>query len=297
MGADKPLADVLLTLRNSVGHQVEADANGSFHEEVHLFVFFVINEAIFIRRLKVSREEPLSNLVEKPLLGSIINVEELLEFLNGKQVLEKINCQDLSLKLIRQTLNIVDSVHFQTMEPVMSPDVGEVLLYLLGNVLVDTRIVGKSSKINHPVVEISALVRVSHLLVEVTDDFNEVTHDVREESYSSKHDEDGNASFGIVHGIVISVANCTEGGQGKVAASDELVGCLFLMEMVELYKGWGDIIRVCVETFLEYHDGVAVQVFSLKQVDETYRKQIFVIFYIEIFEVSFQKSRIGQDLH
>jgi hypothetical protein len=152
--AHQPLADVLLLLGDAVGHQAEADADGSLLEEVHLFnfIFFIVDEAVFFCCLKVPWEEPECNIIEKLRFNESVNIKELLKLINGEQVLEKINCQDLILKLEWQSFDIIDFIIGQTLEPVMCPEVLEVLLYLLRQGLVDTWAVGKSRQNHHPVV-------------------------------------------------------------------------------------------------------------------------------------------------
>lgn len=57
--------------------------------------------------------------------------------------------------------------------------------------------------------QVSTFVLDAHLLLVVTYDFNEVTHNVREEGNSAKHDKYSNDSLQVIDRKVVAKSNCT----------------------------------------------------------------------------------------
>lgn len=77
--------------------------------------------------------------------------------------------------------------------------------------------------------QVSTEVNVSHFLIVVCDDFDEVTHDVGKESYTTEHDNDSNESLVIADWVIISVAYSTQCGKCIVTTYYQLVrSCIFL---------------------------------------------------------------------
>ena len=58
----------------------------------------------------------------------------------------------------------------------------------------------------------------------IVDDFNNTGHDVREEDHSAKHVDNSHEDFSVADRVVISIANCCEGGHGVVPRDDDLSG-------------------------------------------------------------------------
>jgi hypothetical protein len=85
--------------------------------------------------------------------------------------------------------------------------------------------------------QITTLVNNAHLLFIVADDLNEVTHDIRKESYTSKHNHNRNDSLVITDWIVVTITHCTECSKSVVATDNELMGLIFLVQMILLDKG------------------------------------------------------------
>ena len=84
--------------------------------------------------------------------------------------------------------------------------------------------------------EVAALVNDSHILLVVADNLDEVTHDIREEGHSTKHNKTCKYSLPGANWVVVSVANSTQGSQGIVAADNELVGVFFRFKLEIGYK-------------------------------------------------------------
>ena len=58
--------------------------------------------------------------------------------------------------------------------------------------------------------QFATLVDNSHFLFIVGDNFDEVTHDVRKESHTTKHDHNGEDSFVVGNGEIVSISNRTQ---------------------------------------------------------------------------------------
>ena len=71
-------------------------------------------------------------------------------------------------------------------------------------------------QLQQPVVKHSCLVFVAHFELVILQYLYEVTHDVGEEGYSTKHDDDGQNPLKTTYWIEITVAHSTERGQGVV---------------------------------------------------------------------------------
>ncbi len=57
--------------------------------------------------------------------------------------------------------------------------------------------------------KVTTFVYYSHLLFIVANDFNEVTHDVREESYTTQHNYNCQDSLLLADRVVVSITYCT----------------------------------------------------------------------------------------
>ena len=66
------------------------------------------------------------------------------------------------------------------------------------------------------------MVNYTHFTGVVVEDFEEVTHDVREEGNTTQHHNEGTQSFDITDWIKVSIADGGENGQGEVHRTDKL---------------------------------------------------------------------------
>ena len=71
--------------------------------------------------------------------------------------------------------------------------------------------------------QVARFVNYSHFRLVVADDFDEISHDVTEESDAAKHNYDSNDTLHITNRIVIAIADGTEGCQGEITADSQLV--------------------------------------------------------------------------
>ena len=104
----------------------------------------------------------------------------------------------------------------------MCPVVSEVVLNIINQRLLNRLIVRESCQLDHPVSQITTLVLYTHLFLIVADDLDEVTHDVGEECYSTKHQNNCKNSFFVTDRKVISVSNSAETCQDIVARDQQL---------------------------------------------------------------------------
>ena len=153
-----------------------------------------------------------------------LNVEESLKLLEnvGKQI----DCHDLVLDLSWQSIKVL-VISIQACQPVLRPVVAKVGLDLCRERLWQRLTVCESRQQDQPVVQITALVDDAHLFLVVADDFDEVAHNIGKEGYATKHDQDGDDSFVVGDGVVVTIPHCTERGQCIVATDYQLV-CLVL---------------------------------------------------------------------
>lgn len=70
--------------------------------------------------------------------------------------------------------------------------------------------------------QIGGLVDDAHLLLIITDNFDEITHDITEECNTTKHDNNRNNSLHIADREVIAVAHSAQRCQRIVATNDKL---------------------------------------------------------------------------
>jgi len=82
--------------------------------------------------------------------------------------------------------------------------------------------------------QVSTFVNNTHFLFVVANNFNEVTHNIREESNSTKHDNNSNDSLIVTDWIIISVTHSTKCCKSIVTTDDELMCLVFLVKFVFL---------------------------------------------------------------
>jgi len=80
-----------------------------------------------------------------------------------------------------------------------------------------------------PAIEISSSVDEAHLAFPLADVLNEVTHDVRKEGYSTKHDHNGYNHLKVTDGKDVSVTYGSKGCDCKVAWFYHLMLLTFLV--------------------------------------------------------------------
>jgi hypothetical protein len=97
-------------------------------------------------------------------------------------------------------------------------------------------IVGEPREQDDPVVEIAAFVYHAHVLLIVADDFNKVTHYIREKCHSTQHNHDSRKPFPAAHWVIISISNGTQSGKRIITADNELVWICVLVETVVRYE-------------------------------------------------------------
>jgi hypothetical protein len=85
--------------------------------------------------------------------------------------------------------------------------------------------------------QVSTFVNHAHLLLVVTNDLNEVSHDVREEGHPSKHNNNSYDPLIVADRIVVTVPNRAQGGERVVATDDQLVSLVLLVQAVFLNEG------------------------------------------------------------
>ena len=66
----------------------------------------------------------------------------------------------------------------------------------------------KPTQQQHPVVELTAIFIVSHSCCIPLDDFDEGTHNLREENNTKEHEDDANELFSRGYWKEISITNC-----------------------------------------------------------------------------------------
>lgn len=76
--------------------------------------------------------------------------------------------------------------------------------------------------------KITTFVNNTHFLFIVADNFNEITHDIWEESDTTKHNDYSYDSFIVANWEVVTISNSTERCQSIVATHDKLVGLIFV---------------------------------------------------------------------
>jgi hypothetical protein len=85
-------------------------------------------------------------------------------------------------------------------------------------------------------VQVSNLVYKPHLLFIVRYDFNKAAHDIREESNSTKHQENCNESFHVTYGIVVTIADSGECRECVIAADDKFSPIRNILEIKMSHK-------------------------------------------------------------
>ena len=98
----------------------------------------------------------------------------------------------------------------------------------------------------------------SHLLFIVWNNFYKITHDIGEESNTTKHDDNCHDTLKVWNGEVITVANGTKRRQGVIATHYKLHDLIFVIkfiildEVVSFIESW--IAKVPPETSNEISD-------------------------------------------
>lgn len=118
----------------------------------------------------------------------------------------------------------------------MAPVVVKVAFDLSCQRLGQWLVICESGEKHQPVMKVAAFVHYSHFLLVVTDDFDKVAHNIREEGYTAKHNNHSNNSFIVTDRIVISIADCAECGQCVVTAYYQLVGLILAFKLKILYE-------------------------------------------------------------
>jgi hypothetical protein len=85
-------------------------------------------------------------------------------------------------------------------------------------------------------VQVTDLVYKPHLLFIVRYDFNKAAHDVREESNSTKHQENCNESFHVTNGIVVTIPDSGECRECVIAADDKFSPIRNILEVKMSHK-------------------------------------------------------------
>lgn len=177
-----------LLFRETLSHQIVPDANISLDDEVHVrnLIFFVNYEVVRIGLIEFLGLETEANVVQELGLNVLIGVEEVTELKDYviKQIVDKYMSLYLPGTLVEVLIVFVHSE-----EAVLCPVVGEVVVYLADELLVE-RSVRKSGEQGHPVVELGALVLIAHSLVVILDDFDERAHDLRKEHDTEENEDD-----------------------------------------------------------------------------------------------------------
>jgi len=78
------------------------------------------------------------------------------------------------------------------------------------------RFVHKSLKGDMPFSQIITLIKGSHFSIIVWKNFNKVTHDVREECNTTKHDKTSDDHFDITDGMIVSITNSWKSCENKI---------------------------------------------------------------------------------
>lgn len=77
-------------------------------------------------------------------------------------------------------------------------------------------------------------VDIAHLLFIVADDFDEVTHDITEESNTTKHDYHSNNSLHVAHREVVTITDSTQSCKRIVTTNNKLENLILFAELVVL---------------------------------------------------------------
>jgi hypothetical protein len=85
-------------------------------------------------------------------------------------------------------------------------------------------------------VQVADLVYKAHLLFIVRYDFNKAAHDVREESNSTKHQENCNESFHVTNGIVVTIPDSGKCRERVIAADDKFSPIRNILEVKMSHK-------------------------------------------------------------
>jgi hypothetical protein len=173
-----------------LGESIDGDPYFALLDEIHFsdFLIFLVYDLVHgVGGVKSSWKEPECEFAEEPLVCPQVPREESVVLAENvrKQVVahDPVNDglgQDGELLVLQQEVGSV-----------LTPEV----LLVLGDVVHEAhpqwlaRV--ESFKRNEPDVQARHLVGVAHFLVVIGDNFDEVAHDEREESYSTKHDDDG----------------------------------------------------------------------------------------------------------
>ena len=71
--------------------------------------------------------------------------------------------------------------------------------------------------------QVTTLVHLTHLLLELGDNFHKIAHNIGEEGHTAQHDKHSEDALKVVNGVEVTISHCTQGGQSEVTTDDQSV--------------------------------------------------------------------------
>ena len=189
----------------SLVHEVVANANSTILDEIQIvhIVVFIKNKSIILGAIKLCWYHAKADIVEELGVLVLSRVEEKSMVVDN--VIEQVVLHDETLNLSWALVKIF-IILLNSSKSIVFPFVCVVLINLVSQVTWQGFLT-KSIQQVYPTVKLSTLVDVSHCTIIIFEHLNELSHDLREEDDTTKHEYDTNNLFSCRNGKHITVSN------------------------------------------------------------------------------------------